>query len=56
MRALPRISNPDAWRQRAEAKERDKRSAKYERRNQVIAVAREIRREIRDEQKLRRAS
>lgn len=47
MSALPRIKNPDSWRRRAEAKERRKESASYERRMFVIATANLIRSEIR---------
>jgi hypothetical protein len=39
------------WKQRAEAKERNRQSAAYERRQQVLAMAKQIRKELRDERR-----
>jgi hypothetical protein len=39
------------WRQRAEAKERNRQNASHERHMQVLAVAKQIRKEMRDERK-----
>ena len=53
MQPLPRVRNPELWRNRAEAKERAKRNSSYERRMFVLAVARQMRAEMREE-KMRR--
>ena len=39
------------WKQRAEAKERNRQNASYERHMQVLAVAKQIRGELRDERR-----
>jgi hypothetical protein len=39
------------WKRRAEAKERQHRSSTFERRQQQLAVAKQIRRELRDEKR-----
>ncbi len=39
------------WKQRAEAKERNRQSSAYERKQQVLAVAKQIRKELRDERR-----
>jgi hypothetical protein len=41
----------DQWKQRAEAKERNRQNASFERHQQVLAVAKQIRKEIRDERR-----
>jgi hypothetical protein len=41
----------DDWKRRAEAKERNKQSSAYERHQQVLAVAKQIRKELREEKK-----
>jgi hypothetical protein len=41
----------DQWKQRAEAKERNRQSSAFERRQQVLAVAKQIRKELRDERR-----
>ena len=41
----------DKWKQRAEAKERNRQSSAFERRQQALAVAKQIRKEIRDERR-----
>lgn len=42
---------PDHWKQRAEAKECNRQNASHERHMQVLAVAKQIRRELRGEKK-----
>jgi hypothetical protein len=39
------------WQQRAKVKERNRQSAAFERRQQVLAVAKQIRKEVRDERR-----
>ena len=41
----------DEWRKRAEAKERNRQNASHERHMQVLAVAKQIRKELRDERR-----
>ena len=56
MSALPRVRNPESWRRRAEAKERTRQSASFERRMQVIATVNLIRSEIRQQRKQEKAA
>jgi hypothetical protein len=44
----------EQWKQRAEAKEHNRQNASFERRMQVLAVAKQIRKEIRDERRIRK--
>jgi hypothetical protein len=39
------------WKRRAEAREKQRQNSSYERRQQILATARQIRRELRDERK-----
>jgi hypothetical protein len=56
MKPLPKISGtPIDWKRRAETKERSKESASFERRCQVLAMARQIRSEIRAERQQRKS-
>jgi hypothetical protein len=41
----------EQWKQRAEAKERNRQSSAFERRQQILAVAKQIRKELRDERR-----
>ena len=41
----------EQWKRRAEAKERNRQSSAYERRQQVLAVAKQIRKDMRDERR-----
>jgi hypothetical protein len=41
----------DQWRKRAETKERNRQSSAFERRQQCLAVAKQIRKELRNERR-----
>jgi len=57
MIALPKISGtPSQWRMRVIEKERHKQNADYENHCYVIAIAKQLRAELRQERKERRAA
>ena len=55
MTALPRVKHPDRWRARRDTAKQAGKNSAYAQRKLELAVANEIRRELRDERKQGRA-
>ena len=56
MTALPRVKDPDKWRSRRDKAIRDRRNASHEQRMLVLAVANQLKSELRAEKQARKVS